>query len=117
MMQESHINLQITLDEERMPETIQWLAPDGGVEKAQEAKGFLLGLWDGAEKHALRIDLWTKKMMVDEMNEFFFQSLMGMADTYQRATRNEALANELKSFAKEFQKKATEALNAQMNAE
>jgi gliding motility-associated protein GldC len=112
-MHESQINIQITLDEERMPETIRWSAPDGGVEQPQQAKGILLGLWDGEEKHALRIDLWTKKMMVDEMTDFFYQSLMGMADTYQRATRNEALANELKSFAKDFHKKAVDALNAQ----
>jgi gliding motility-associated protein GldC len=112
-MHESHINISVSLDEERMPETIQWLAPGGGVEQPHEAKGMLLGLWDGQEKHALRIDLWTKKMMMDEMADFFYQSLMGMADTYQRATRNEALANELKSFAKDFHKKAVDALNAQ----
>jgi hypothetical protein len=44
------------------------------------------------------------------MNDFFFQSLMGMADTYIRATRNTELANEMKAFAKTFYKKANEAL-------
>ena len=65
-------------------------------------------LWDGTEKTALRIDLWTKKMMVDEMNDFFFQTLMTMADTYTRATRNEALSEEMKAFARDFKKKADE---------
>ena len=54
-MHQSDINIQITLDEEKMPETIRWQAPDGGVEGWQEAKGMLLNLWDGQEKHALRI--------------------------------------------------------------
>ena len=110
-MHQSQININITLDADKMPEQIQWHAPDGGVDGLQEAKGMLLGLWDGNEKSALRIDLWTQKMMVDEMNDFFYQSFMGMADTYLRATRNEALAKELKDFARSFHKKAMDALS------
>jgi gliding motility-associated protein GldC len=109
-MHQSQITLQIDLDEDKMPEQIKWHAPDGGVDDLQEAKAMLLGLWDGQEKNALRIDLWTKKMMVDEMNDFFFQTLMGMADTYGRATRNAELSQELKDFAKGFHKKAMDAL-------
>src|ERR1700754_1883150 len=104
----SNINIQVELDEDKMPDSIEWTAPDGGMDKPQAAKGLLLGLWDGEEKTALRIDLWTRKMMVDEMNDFFYQTLFGMADTYARATRNEELANELKEFAKAFHKKATD---------
>ncbi len=105
----SHINIEIELAEDKMPEAIQWTAPDGGVAEPQKAKAILLGLWDGEEKSALRIDLWTSKMMVDEMNDFFYQTFYGMADTYLRATRNAELAEELKEFAKEFLKKASEA--------
>jgi gliding motility-associated protein GldC len=106
----STINIQVELDEEKMPETIEWNAPDGGVDDLQKAKAVLLSLWDGDEKSALRIDLWTKKMMVDEMNDFFYQTLFGMADTYARATKNTAQANELRAFAKDFLKKASDAL-------
>lgn len=116
MSQRSNINIQIELDEEKMPEIIEWNAPDGGVEGLQQAKGMLLGLWDGEEKSALRIDLWTKKMMVDEMNDFFYQTLLGMADTYTRATRNKELADELKAFGKSFHKKAVEALEREEEA-
>ena len=112
----SNINIQIELDEDKMPEIIEWNAPDGGVDGFQEAKGMLLGLWDGHEKSALRIDLWTKKMMVDEMNDFFYQTLFGMADTYARATQNGELAKEIKEFAKTFHKKATDKLNAEEQA-
>lgn len=113
MTRKSNINIQIELDEDKMPETIEWNAPDGGVDGLQQAKGILLGLWDGNEKSALRIDLWTKKMMVDEMNDFFYQTLYGMADTYARATKNKELAEELKQYAKEFLKKASDALEKQ----
>ena len=113
MSRKSNINIQIELGDDKMPESIEWNAPDGGVEGLQKAKGVLLGLWDGEEKAALRIDLWTKKMMVDEMNDFFYQSLHGMAETYARATKNAELANELKDFAKDFLKKASDALEKQ----
>jgi len=106
----SAINIEVTLDEEKMPETIEWKAPGGGVEELQKAKAVLLGLWDGEEKNALRIDLWTKKMMVDEMNDFFYQTIVGMADTYLRATRNEELAKEMKDFARDFHRKASASL-------
>lgn len=113
MSRKSNINIHVELDEDKMPEKIEWNAPDSGIDGLQSAKGILLGLWDGNEKSALRIDLWTKKMMVDEMNDFFYQSLYGMADTYARATNNAELAAEMKEFAKDFLKKASEALEKQ----
>jgi gliding motility-associated protein GldC len=74
----------------------------------QKAKALCLAFWDGADKSALRIDLWTKDMMVDEMGDFFYQMMMTMADTFQRATQQEALSAEMKEFAKEFFKKFRE---------
>lgn len=102
---ESKINIHIRLDENKMPEQIHWSAPDGGVLEPKESKAFILSLWDKKEESALRIDLWTKHMMVDEMNEFFFQTLMTMADTYQRATNNQNLSSEIKKFAQDLKLK------------
>ena len=93
-----------------MPEQISWTAPGGGITEQQKSKAILLGLWNGEEKSAMRIDLWTTKMMVDEMNDFFYQTLVGMGDTYARATKNGELAKELQTFAKDFLKKASAAL-------
>lgn len=110
-MHKSTINIEVSLGEDKMPEAIAWNAPDGGVEGLQKAKALLLGLWDGEEKSALRIDLWTKKMMVDEMNDFFYQTFFGMADTFVRATNNKELADSIKEFAKKFHQQASEALS------
>ena len=68
----------------------------------------MLTFWDPTDKTALRIDLWTKEMMVDEMADFFYQNLMGMSDAYLRATQDENLSNEFKEFAKTFYKKFRE---------
>ncbi len=105
-MDKHSININVHLDNEKMPEHIDWNATGSQAEDPKGAKGLLLSLWDGQEKTALRIDLWTKKMMVDEMNDFFFQTLMTLADTYTRATRNADLSEEMKTFAREFKKKA-----------
>jgi gliding motility-associated protein GldC len=105
-MTESSIHIQVGLDENKMPESISWSAPVNTPENSRKAKAFMLSLWDGQDKTALRIDLWTKDMMIDEMEDFFYQTLMTMADTYQRATRHEDIAADLKKFAKDFYQKS-----------
>ena len=104
-MNKSTINIEISLDENRVPETIAWSASDTTIDNTQKAKAMMLALWDAADKTALRIDLWTKDMMMDEMADFFYQTLMTMADTYGRATQQNDLAEELKKFAADFYNK------------
>jgi gliding motility-associated protein GldC len=104
-MQENTITIQVQLDEQKMPEKILWNASGSTADAPQIAKGTMLSLWDGTDKSALRIDLWTKDMMVDEMTDFYYQTIMGMADTYKRATNNDELCNDMKEFAKTFYQK------------
>src|SRR6476660_7979950 len=111
-MTDSVIHIQVSLDEQKIPIEISWSAPDNTPENTRKAKAFLLSLWDGADKAAMRIDLWTKDMMVDEMEDFFYQTLMTLADTYQRATRHDDLAAEMKKFANSlYQKSRAKQLN------
>jgi gliding motility-associated protein GldC len=107
-MKKSTISIDVLMNENRVPEGISWLASDTTQEKAQQAKAMMLTFWDGAEKAALRIDLWTKEMMVDEMADFFYQTFMTMADTYERATRNTEMVDDIKKFAHEFYHKFQE---------
>ena len=104
-MKTSTITVDVQLNEERVPEAILWNASDSTIQSAQKAKAMMLSFWDGAEKTALRIDLWTKEMMVDEMADFFYQTLMTMADTYGRATKYNEDVAEMKTFAKNFYEK------------
>jgi gliding motility-associated protein GldC len=101
-MTQSTINIDVMMNENRIPDSITWNASDTGAENNKKAKAFMLSFWDGAEKTALRIDLWTKDMMVDEMADFFYQTLITMADTYGRATNYKEQAEEMKQFAKDF---------------
>jgi gliding motility-associated protein GldC len=107
-MATSTIQIEVELDENRVPQNIEWKATESTVPAPQSAKAMMLGFWDGAEKTALRIDLWTQKMMIDEMADFYYQTFMTMADTFERATRQKELTDEMKSFAQNFYKKFQE---------
>jgi gliding motility-associated protein GldC len=107
-MTKSNIIIDVELDENRIPHNIAWKATESAAEAPQQAKAVMLSLWDGAEKTALRIDLWTQKMMVDEMADFYYQTFMTMADTFGRATRQTELVNDMKKFAQEFYQKFQE---------
>jgi gliding motility-associated protein GldC len=100
----SEIKVNVTLDENLIPEALSWTAIDGGVENAG-AKAVLLSLWDSQQKETLRIDLWTKDMPVDEMKIFFHQTLVAMADTYQRATQDDKMADSMRDFSDFFAEK------------
>src|ERR1044071_610059 len=107
-MAKSTIVIDVELDEQKVPANIEWKATDSTMERPQQAKAMMLSLWDGADKAALRIDLWTQKMMVDEMADFYYQTLMTMAETFERATRMTELTNEMKAHAQQFYRKFQE---------
>jgi gliding motility-associated protein GldC len=101
-MRQSTIKIDVLLDPNKIPEQINWQATDSSADLSQKAKAMSVAFWDAADKTALRIDLWTKDMMVDEMGDFYYQMLMGMADSFKRSTNQEALSDEMKNFAKDF---------------
>lgn len=101
----SYIKLTVHLDDNRVPEKIEWEATESGSPGVKEAKSFLLSLWDKEDNSTLGIDLWTKEMLLDDMNIHFHQVFLKMADTYKRATKNSEVAEMINSFAVEFAKK------------
>lgn len=106
IVKSSQIRFNVMLDKENLPVQIQWDADDADIDGMQEAKSVILSLWDGLQQNALRIDLWTKDMNVEEMNLFMFQTLSTLGDTYERATNNPELAAEIREFAHHFGHKA-----------
>jgi gliding motility-associated protein GldC len=65
----------------------------------------LISIWDRSEQNTLRIDLWTKDMLADEMKIFFHQTLLSMADTLKKSTGEEKMADEMKEFCRCFAEK------------
>ncbi|HEY0030681.1 MAG TPA: gliding motility protein GldC [Bacteroidia bacterium] len=102
-MKQSEILFKITLDDNNLPEKIDWSATEG--KEQSSSKAVMIALWDAKENNTLRIDLWTKDMMVDEMKQFYHQCLLSMADTFDRATGETETAKEMRGFAQHFGEK------------
>jgi gliding motility-associated protein GldC len=102
-MKTSEIKFTVTLDENNLPEKIDWNATDGNEQSS--SKAVMIALWDAKENNTLRIDLWTKDMMVDEMKQFYHQCLLSMADTFERATGEAEVSKEMRGFAQHFGEK------------
>ena len=100
----SKIELNVELDENKIPESLSWTAEDGGISN-EAAKAIMLSVWDSKAKESLRIDLWTKDMPVDEMKMFFHQTLVAMSDTFHRATQDEKMTATMKDFCEYFAEK------------
>lgn len=102
-MREVKIELNIKLDEENVPESIQWTSDDPPANgNLAAAKGFFLSLFDESSLETMKIDLWTKKLEVGEMNRLCYFTIKGMADSYNNSTGNHQLANDMARFAQYF---------------
>ena len=100
-MKKSEINIKVELDENNVPEKMEWTAQDGGVSK-EKSKAMILSMWDGEQQNAMRMDLWTKDMTVDEMKVFFHQTLLTMTDTFERATGDQRITGDMRDFCLYF---------------
>lgn len=103
MSKETSIGIKVKLDENNVPEQINWEASDGGGKG--ECKAFILSIWDKEDENAMRIDLWDKEMSIYDMQRFFHQTLLTMSDTYKKATGQEKVSAEIKAFAQSFAEK------------
>src|SRR6185369_9900030 len=98
-MKTSEIKFTVTLDDDNIPHSIQWQAQDSGVEGKKDCKAIMLTVWDPEINTTLRIDLWTKEMLLDDMKRYFYENLVTMADTYHRATTDNHVSKQMKKFA------------------
>ncbi len=100
----SKIEFTVGMDENRIPEELSWSADDGNINDEQ-AKALMISVWDSTKKDTLRMDLWTKEMPMDEMKQFFHQTLLSMAETFERATNDEKMSATMRDFCDYFAEK------------
>jgi gliding motility-associated protein GldC len=113
-MKKSSIHFDISLDNENVPEKIEWYATDANSE-LQETKSISISLWDDVQKNSMRIDLWTKEMPVDEMKRFYIDCLGGMAQSVLNSTGDEFMAQEMNTLCERFVKHLEEEYKNQQN--
>ena len=97
------LTVDVNMDENMIPESISWTSSQDNTK--EEASAALLYFWNASKKETFNLDLWTKKMSIEEMNMMIFQSFMTVANTYERATSEDQLANAMRDFAEFFGEK------------
>ncbi|MGV3704106.1 MAG: gliding motility protein GldC [Arcticibacter sp.] len=104
-MKKAEIKITVELDDKNVPEVLTWESTDAETQEKLAAKAMILALWDHNYKNALRIDLWTKDMPVDEMKRFFYETLQTMADSFLRATGETNIVEDLRDYCAHFAEK------------
>ncbi len=103
-MAENKIEIEVITDENHIPTEINWTAPNEKI-KSKSAKAMTLVFWDDESASTMNMDLWTKDMSVEEMRHFICQSMMLLADTFERATNDKAHAEAVRGFTTELAKR------------
>ena len=100
-MKKSKISFEIELDDNNLPHSITLNTADGQLENV-DVKSFLISAWDKKTNETLRIDLWTKDMMVSEMLIMYHQTLLSMASSLEKATNETNLSDALRDYCAFF---------------
>ena len=104
IVKKSTITIEVGLNANNLPLDMRWSSTDGNVEKDQ-ARALFLSLWNPNEKNTMKIDLWTKDMSIEEMKQFFHQTLLTMADTFEKATGETRITEDLRDYCYHFAEK------------
>lgn len=102
-MRTESISINIELDENNIPEKLTWKASENGM--GSEVKAMILSVWDAREQNAMRIDLWNKQMGVDEMKQFVHQTILTLADSFEKATGEKPMADTMRDFCQYYAEK------------
>mgnify|MGYP001084703464 CR=1 FL=1 len=100
-MTKSILKFDLELDENNVPIKIVMNSSDKQGENIN-LKSVMIAAWDENTKETLRVDLWTKDMMVNEMYIMYHQTLISMANTLEKSTGHDKLAGALKDYCKFF---------------
>ncbi len=100
----SKIEFIVGLDENKVPEAINWSAQDGSIDN-KESKAIMISVWDNQDQETLRMDLWTKDMPLDDMKQFYHQTLVSMASSFRRATNDDKMSDTMLDFCDYFAEK------------
>lgn len=105
MSKTSKIIFTVELDDKNLPQKIEWEADDADFKGKREAKTLMLSIWDKQDSVTMGIDLWTKEMLIEEMNIHYHQIFVKLAESYQKSTQDSETSLMIKKFAAEFAEK------------
>ena len=100
-MNKSKLPFDLQLDDNNVPKKIIMNSSDSQAEDVL-LKSVIIAAWDEKTKETLRVDLWTKDMMVNEMYIMYHQTLMSTANTLSKSTGQDQLAGALRDYCDYF---------------
>ena len=83
-MKESEIKFKVSLDDENIPEKIEWDADEKEKSGYSETKSISVSLWDSEQD-----------MPLDEMKRFYIDCLGGIGQTLLNATGDQFMSEEI----------------------
>lgn len=95
------VNFEVELDANNLPINIKMQAKPKTT-NLDNLKALMISAWDGKGKETLRIDLWTKDMMVSDMFIMYHQTMIGMASSLEKSTGHNKLADALRDYCSFF---------------
>ncbi|MEA5401312.1 gliding motility-associated protein GldC [Arcicella rosea] len=111
-MKHSEINFKVTLDDQSIPEQIQWSATDNPNEGIEETKSIFVGVWDHYHKGTLALPLWTKDMDVLEMKRFYIEVIGSIGNTLVDATGDQKMSTLIDNLCRTLTKNLQEEIKA-----
>ena len=103
-LKKEKFSIDVLMDENLIPEDLQWNSSQGKGQ-SEKASAALIYLWNAQKNETFSLDLWTKKMSIEEMNKMMFQTIMTLANSYEKATSEDQLANAMRDFGEFFGEK------------
>jgi gliding motility-associated protein GldC len=103
-LKKEKFSIDVLMDENLIPEDLQWNSSQGKGQ-SEKASAALIYLWNPQKNETFSLDLWTKKMSIEEMNKMMFQTIMTLANSYEKATSEDQLANAMRDFGEFFGEK------------
>lgn len=103
-LKKEKFSIDVLMDENLIPEDLQWNSSQGNGQ-SEKASAALIYLWNAQKNETFSLDLWTKKMSIEEMNKMIFQTIMTLANSYEKATSEDQLANAMRDFGEFFGEK------------
>ena len=83
-MTKHELTLHIELDDKQVPERLAWQQ-----EHRQPIKAFFLNTWEEHVGGTASLHLWDKTFSTQQMKNFFYQTLVAMVESLERAVPDE----------------------------
>ena len=101
-MRKSEIKLTVTLDEQEVPEMLEWSASEKGGAAAEQTNAFALFVWNDATGDIMPVNLWTGHMDKIELKKFYINIIGSLAERLAFATEDYDMANDMEGLCRKM---------------